>query len=441
MACRVFNFGTALLFCFAVVAFIPSMWGLETRRSAVTPLQGTTTTTQEATHHDLDDFSIALTWVNGSDANYMRHREIDCFRFHKLAWPTRGMCDPHWRLARVRTMGEILFNLRAIQKHLPWFKGTIFLVMDDWADPPSYFDFDEKTKLAKTFAAHAFVHPDNTGPRLQLMRHSEFIPAALLPTYSTHAIYPHLFRIPGIGKLFAQFDDDYIVGRPLPFEKFVAPLPARSPRLFFENNAISKSWCKDKKDKDMWHISMCRTLDAFLHLHPERVSQKQFFLKHSPMVYNMTVLANIVDGPNEIPGLAVSLRQKFRTGPTIQMDHVYAWHLLASGGVAAKNAYSERPDDVRLLMLNDKTGVERLAEELARFRDPSKVPMFLTINDDGWTLCEIGRLALQLLNEVLPTPSRWERQQVGDMAKVLTNDMKSAHQCRRKGEEPWKNLT
>ena len=96
---------------------------------------------------------------------------------------------------------------------------------------------------------------------------------------------------------------------------------------------------------------------------------------------------------------------------------------------------------MRLLMLNDRTGIKKLASELARFRDPNKVPMYLTINDDGWTLCEIGRRALQMLNEVLPRPSRWERRQETNMARVLMNEMNKHHQCRRKGEKPWKNLT
>ena len=98
-------------------------------------------------------------------------------------------------------------------------------------------------------------------------------------------------------------------------------------------------------------------------------------------------------------------------------------------------------DEMRLLLLNDKTGEKKLDLELSLFRNPAKVPMFFTINDDGWTLCDIGHRALSLLNEVLPVPSRWERQQTGDMGKVLMGDMRAHKQCREKGDKKWKNLT
>ena len=392
-------------------------------------------------NHLAKDFSIVLTWVNGSDANYMKHREIDCVKFHAPTDGSRPMnkCDPHWRLARVRTMGEILYNLRSIEMHLPWFKGTIFLVMDDWATPPSYFDFDKITRLAKNYGK---VSDTATGPFLRLMRHSEFIPEEFLPTYSGYAITPHLHRIPGITEIFAHFEDDLIVGRHLSPEDLVAPLPSRSPRLMFETNTITKAWCNSKKKKGIWLASMCFTVDAFHHLHPELKTAPQHYIKHAPMVYNKTVLGHIVDNPSVAPPrLALSLRQKFRSSSTVQMDCMYAWYMMARGGETAKYATFGHNDVMRLLMLNDRSGIKKLESELERFRDPDKVPLFLTINDDGWTLCEIGRRALNMLNEVLPEPSRWERARKRNMAKVLLDEMNKHHQCRRKGEKRWKNLT
>jgi hypothetical protein len=456
----------AIFFFFVAVAFVPSWCRLATRsrqREPYTTMPATTahlrhtrtattltgvsatmptkTTASTLSYGYLaKDFSIVLTWVNGSDTNYMKHREIDCVKFHTAERGyQRGMCDSHWRLARVRTMGEIVYNLRSIEKHLPWFQGTIFLVMDDWAQPPSFFDFDETTKLAKNFGKEFAASP---GPPLRLMRHSEFIPKALLPTYSAYAIIPHLHRIPGITELFAHFEDDLIVGRPLPPEELVARPPSLSPRLAFERNTITKSWCKSKKKKGIWLASMCFTVDAFLYLHPNLVSSRQYYIKHAPMVYNKTVLGHIVDDTSVAPpGMALSLRQKFRSAPTIQTDSVYAWHMMAGGGATAKYAAIGHNDDMRLLMLNDRTGIKKLASELARFRNPKKVPSYLTINDDGWTLCEIGRQTLQMLDEVLPEPSRWEWRQERDMAGVLMRDMNKHHQCRRRGEKPWKNLT
>ena len=393
------------------------------------------------------DFSIVITWVNGSDPNYMKHREIDCKAFYTSEWGKvpASMCDPHWRLARVRNMGEILFLIRSIETNLPWFQGTIFLVMDDWSEPPAYFEFDKTTRLAKNFGSPTAA----IGPTLRLMRHSEFIPKALLPTYSAYAIIPHLHRIPGVKEIFAHIEDDNIVARPLPPTAFVTPFGG--PQLYFEPSSISKLWCEKRKKKGIWLASMCRTLNAFIAMHPGLADTESsggshgHYLKHAPVVYQKSVLRSIVDDPKvALPGLAKSLRQKFRTGPTVQSDSVYAWHMVARGGTSSDTSlgviYGFK-DEMRLLLLNDRTGEKKLNVELSRFRDPAKVPMFFTINDDGWTLCDIGSQALSLLNEVLPVPSRWEHQQIGDMAKVLMGDMHTHKQCREKGEKKWKNLT
>ena len=118
--------------------------------------------------------------------------------------------------------------------------------------------------------------------------------------------------------------------------------------------------------------------------------------------------------------------------------------MIARGGTKSDSsvgvAYGFR-DEMRLILLNDRTGMKKLDAELGRFRDPGTIPMFFTINDDGWTLCDVGKKALLLLNEVLPEPSRWERRQERNVAKVIVREMRKLRQCRERGEKKWKNLT
>eukprot|EP00946_MAST-07B_sp_MAST-7B-sp1_P001939 g1939.t1 len=397
-----------------------------------------------ATPHNGDaykDLSFVITWVNGSDPNYMKHREVDCKRFFReqSGYVPTGLCDTNarWRLARVRTVGEILFNLRSIQKNMPWFRGTIYFVMDDWSSPPSYFDFDKTTKLANVFGKSG-----TSGPKLRLVRHSEFIPKAFLPTYSVYAIVPHLHRISGITEMFAHIEDDLFVMRYVSPEQLISASPEHVPRLMFEKNTITRSWCKSKKQRGVWINSMCKTLDAFLHMHPRLKFIPQHYIKHAPLIYNKTVIGRIIDDSKmSPPGMALSLHQKFRSSNTLQTDSIYAWHMIAMGDAAKEFATIGHNNDFRLLMLNDRHGMKRLESELARVRDPKKRPVFITVNDDGWTLCAIGGRALHLLNEAFPKPSMWERQQIGNMAEVLMTEMQRHGQCRKKGEKPWKNIT
>ena len=57
-----------------------------------------------------------------------------------------------------------------------------------------------------------------------------------------------------------------------------------------------------------------------------------------------------------------------------------------------------------LIKVNDRTGVQ----ELDKLAHRSRPPLFIAINDDGWTLCTVGRRLQRFYLEKFPHPSEFE---------------------------------
>ena len=150
----------------------------------------------------------------------------------------------NWKLSRMRTIGELLFLLRSIDKNMPWFRGQVFIVLSPYVSPPSYLRRDY--------------------PKLKFVTHDEFIPKDLLPTFSTYTIYAFLHRIPNLPPTYITFDDDYMIGKPVTPSVFLTAFGG--PQIYFENSWLdySSSSCKKAiKKRHIWRQSMCHTSFIF----------------------------------------------------------------------------------------------------------------------------------------------------------------------------------
>lgn len=66
-------------------------------------------------------------------------------------------------------------------------------------------------------------------PKLNIVKHSDYIPAEYLPTFSSHPIELNLHRIPGLAEHFVYFNDDFFLTAPVqPEDFFIKGLPCDS---------------------------------------------------------------------------------------------------------------------------------------------------------------------------------------------------------------------
>lgn len=130
------------------------------------------------------DVDAVITWVDGSDAEFLARREAH--RHHD----TSGKIAAN-NAARYQSHDEIRYCVRSIRTYAPWIR-TIYIVTN--GQVPNWFDADQD--------------------RVKIVSHQEIIPDEYLPTFNSHVIESCLHRIPGLSEHFVYFNDDVMLLQP-----------------------------------------------------------------------------------------------------------------------------------------------------------------------------------------------------------------------------------
>ena len=136
------------------------------------------------------NIDIVILWVDGSDPVWLEEKS-------KYAPPTAKDSNS---VNRYRDWGLLPYIFRAIDTFLPWVR-KVHLVT--WGHVPAFLNMN--------------------APKLNVVKHTDFIPVQYLPTFSSHAIEMNIHRIPGLAEHFIYFNDDTFLLRPM------------EPKQFFRN--------------------------------------------------------------------------------------------------------------------------------------------------------------------------------------------------------------
>lgn len=125
--------------------------------------------------------------------------------------------DPAWQQERNQYASPELYNsecmfrewelmrywFRGVERALPWIRKVHFVT---WGHLPPWLNTEH--------------------PKLNIVRHEEFIPKAYLPTFNSIVISVNIHRIPGLAEQFIYTNDDfYFLDRVTPEEYFQNGLP------------------------------------------------------------------------------------------------------------------------------------------------------------------------------------------------------------------------
>ena len=138
----------------------------------------------------LEDIDFVVTWVDGNDPDWLRE---------KRQWADKDRQEAN-NVGRYRDWKLLRYWFRAVETYAPWVHA-VYLVT--WGHVPAWLD--------------------RTCSKLRVVRHDEFIPAAYLPTFSSHPIEWNLHRLPGLSEHFVYFNDDTFLNAPV------------EPSLFFQH--------------------------------------------------------------------------------------------------------------------------------------------------------------------------------------------------------------
>lgn len=133
------------------------------------------------------DIDFVILWVDGNDpawqsekSNYQLHTE-----------------NENNSVNRYRDWGLLPYWFRSVEKFAPWVRKIHFVT---WGHTPKFLNLN--------------------APKLNIVKHSEFIPEEYLPTFSSHAIEMNIHRIPGLAEHFVYFNDDMFMLRNFQSEDF-----------------------------------------------------------------------------------------------------------------------------------------------------------------------------------------------------------------------------
>lgn len=85
---------------------------------------------------------------------------------------------------------DLKYSMRSICRYAPWFYHAFLVVDDDEVLPPWL---------------------DLACSRITVVKHSEIIPKAFLPTYNSNVIDSYLHKIPGLSEFFLVLDDEMFI--------------------------------------------------------------------------------------------------------------------------------------------------------------------------------------------------------------------------------------
>lgn len=133
------------------------------------------------------NIDFVILWVDGNDPHWLAE---------KKKYQSDDITENNSN-NRYRDWGLLPYWFRAVEKFAPFVRKIHFVT---WGHLPP------------------FLNAEN--PKLNIVRHDEFIPPEYLPTFSSHAIEMNIHRIPGLADQFVYFNDDMFLLRPFQPEDF-----------------------------------------------------------------------------------------------------------------------------------------------------------------------------------------------------------------------------
>lgn len=128
-----------------------------------------------------EPIDFVVCWVDGNDEEWQRQ---------KNQYNPDIKSDS--RIIRYRDWSNLQYWFRGVEKFAPWVNKIHFVT---WGHIPSWLNTNH--------------------PKLNVVRHEDYIPEEYLPTFSARPIEVNLHRIKGLAEQFVFFNDDMFILKPV----------------------------------------------------------------------------------------------------------------------------------------------------------------------------------------------------------------------------------
>lgn len=242
---------------------------------------------------------FVLPWVDGADPAWREEKA-------RYAAAQATDVDGKWRGdSRYRDWDLLRYWFRGVEAFAPWVNRIWFVT---WGHLPPWLNADH--------------------PKLRVVRHEDYIPAAYLPTFSSHTIELNLHRIEGLAEQFVYFNDDTFLTAPTaPTDFFRNGMPcdtsvllpvtltqngtrAEINDLYVINDRFEKRAVMRQRPGQWYSPKYGRLLLRTLLLTPFRLFPG-FYISHLPCAYRKQTFADVWSSVPDV--LDETCQHRFRT--------------------------------------------------------------------------------------------------------------------------------
>lgn len=124
-----------------------------------------------------EKIDFVIFWVDGNDPEWQKE-----FKKYKNGE------DEGSGVQRFREWGNLKYLFRGIEKYTPWVNKVFFVT---WGHVPKWLDC--------------------SNPKIEIVKHEDYIPKEYLPTFNANPIELNFHRIKGLSEQFVVFNDDFFI--------------------------------------------------------------------------------------------------------------------------------------------------------------------------------------------------------------------------------------
>ena len=349
------------------------------------------------------NISIVYTWVNGSDPI---HQEIKS----KFNGGIKKVDQ------RDRSMDELRYSLRSLEKNLPWHEGMIYIVSPN--QTPHWLNINH--------------------PRIKVIDQASLLPPEANPTFNSFSIEFYLDKIPGLTERFIQLNDDYF------FKRYIHPSfffnQKKYPNFYYGRTHVHKGFKEAYQIADLQKTTWLKKYWGSI-FHTNGVIKEKYgdedhivMLQHAPYVW----YRDIFEPMRQFYGKYISqtLSHKFRHPldliPTYAHQH-YIMNIASKSNFKLSEQPAEHPEldfgfyphknadkwitdyGYRPLSRNAVKNYIRFGtvlddkqKSLKLFNVIKNGPYLMFNLNDDYTTDEPGQWLLEFMNEMFPNYSKFE---------------------------------
>lgn len=137
----------------------------------------------------MEKIDFVIPWVDGSDQAWLEER--------------KSVAGENIIESQYRDWGLLKYWFRMVEENAPWVNKIHFIT---WGHLPDFLD--------------------TSHPKINIVKHEDFIPEKYLPTFTSNVIETNMHRIEGLSEAFVYFNDDiYMIKETQPKDFFHKGLP------------------------------------------------------------------------------------------------------------------------------------------------------------------------------------------------------------------------